>query len=295
MFFPTLVKKKPEASKISCLSQSSKNLRFPVVISQSPRSWSLRFNGASADPHVSKLQNPYFEIPNHSQIPHQPPSLSSTYAIWKVAAFSFQFSGASPLFIRKRRSKIRGHSSTQAAWPTRTSQQQGNIRWHPKCRRFEIFSNIHDVVLFVYVLQYLFVLAHCSTQPTTPFCLPHPTESSSKLPFAKTQKKASLDHLIHLFGGHLLTFSSLSFRFTWESSFFEHLTCLQQGLSGCQHRRKQLTSNALLHWLNKKRWETKLFMYPKSSCLSDYLMLSDWPWPWWLVGAGKTMDDWPPF
>ena len=82
--FPDFGEKKPEASKISCLSQSSKNLRFPVVISQSPRSWSLRFNGASADPHVSKLQNPYFEIPNHSQIPHQPPSLSSTYAIWKV-------------------------------------------------------------------------------------------------------------------------------------------------------------------------------------------------------------------
>ena len=96
--FSDLGEKMPEASKISCLSQSSKNLRFPVVISQSPRSWSLRFNGASADPHVSKLQNPYFEIPNHSQIPHQPPSLSSTYAIWKVASvFVFVFGCLSTL------------------------------------------------------------------------------------------------------------------------------------------------------------------------------------------------------
>ena len=185
-----------------------------------------------------------------------------------VASFSFRHKGASPLFIRKRRSKIRGHSSTQAPWPTigpfSNMRTCDDIK---KCLRLGSSATWHcSFCLFVWLIA----------QNTT-----RPKLASSQSSFLAIKKKNKTIAAWSTFMEAIPLLFKSSFQVSWESSFMTSPACNKDSVAAntAGSNSLRMPSCILL-----KRWETKRSMYPKPSCFIDYLMVSDWPWPLWLIG-----------
>lgn len=133
-------------------------------------------------------KKPYFEIPNHSQIPHQThlsPQLMRYGKLPRLNRFRFRV----PLHSSYVKGDQRFAAIHQHKLPDLQRQkQQGNIRWHPKCRRFEIFSNMTLFFLYMFYSTCSFWLIAQHNQQHPFACLIQP----KALPSCHLQKEKKM-------------------------------------------------------------------------------------------------------